>query len=264
MKRSNPSTVSAPTAQLAIAVSEATANPAPFPYRDYIAAKSQLQTALERGPFYARVVGASGTGKTSLARDLVADLDRHRYQFLYLSAQRVSLLAVARFFAQTLRVAPRRNSLETIKAIADVLESQPTHLVAWIDEAADLPTTTLSELRTMAEFRCDLAPVFSVVLAGPPELRLVLDAPALFPLKRRITVLPVLDGLRRDELDPFLTHRFGGEAKRIDIAARDELFERVHGVPALVDRVVRHALGHIDRATVDDDSLREAFDACAL
>lgn len=264
MKRPSSTAASIPAAQLAIAVAEATANPAPFAYRDYVAAKSDIKGALLRGPFYGLVVGASGTGKTSLVRDLSADLDRHQHQLLYLSAPRVSLLSVVRYFAQTLRVTPRRSSLETIKVIADVLASQPTHLLAWIDEAAGLPADTLSELRSMAEFNCDVPQVFSVVLAGPPELRLLLDAPALFPLKRRITVRAVLEGLGRDELDAFLTHRFGPEAKRMLVGLRDELFERAHGVPALLDRVVRHALERAGRGSVDDESLREAFDACAL
>ena len=262
MKRS--SLIPVPAPHLPTAAAELAPNPAPFPYRDYVAAMNDLKAALTRGPFYGQVVGASGTGKTSLARELSADLDRHQHQFLYLSAPRVSLLSVVRYFAQTLRITPRRSSLETIKVIADVLQTQPTHLVAWIDEAAGLPADTLSELRSMAEFNCEVPQVFSVVLAGPPELRLLLDAPALFPLKRRITVRAVLEGLRTDELDAFLAHRFGTDAKRLAPGLLDELFERAHGVPALLDRVVRYALERAGRGAVDDEALREAFDACAL
>jgi type II secretory pathway predicted ATPase ExeA len=264
MKRSSLSSVPAPTPQLPMAAADLAPNPAPFPYRDYVAAKDYLKGALGRGPFYGLVVGASGTGKTSLAREVSADLDRHQHQFLYLSAPRVSMLSVVRYFAQILRVTPRRSSLETIKVIADVLQAQPTHLVAWIDEAAGLPADTLSELRSMAEFNCEAPQVFSVVLSGTPELRLLLDAPSLFPLKRRITVRAALEGLHRDELDAFLAHRLGAEAKRIVPGLRDELFERAHGTPALIDRVVHFALDRAGRGLVEEEALREVFDACAL
>jgi type II secretory pathway predicted ATPase ExeA len=69
-----------------------------------------------------------------------------------------------------------------------------------------------------------------------------LEAPELFPLKRRLVVRVALDGLRRDELDAFLAHRFGDAARRVPPSLKDELFERTRGAPALVDRVVAYAL----------------------
>ena len=248
----------------AAAAPDAAPNPAPFPYRDYLTAREALVRALAAGPFYGLVLGASGTGKTSLVREVSASLDRHQHQLLYLSTPRVSLLSIVRYFAQVLRVTPRRSSLETIKVLADAVQAQPTHLVAWIDEAGGLPPDTLSELRSMAEFNHEVPQVFSVVLAGTQELRQALETAALFPLKRRITVHVALEGLRRDELDAFLEHRFGSlEARRV-VASRDELFERAHGIPAVIDRVVRYALGRVTRGPVDDEALREAFDVYAL
>lgn len=260
MKRSSIMPTSQPTS-----ASEALPNPAAFPYRDYVAARTQLETALRAGVFYGLVLGSSGTGKTSLVREISGTLDRHQHQLLYLSAPRVSLLSIARYFAQVLHVTPRRSSLETIKVIADAVRTQPTHLIAWIDEAASMPVDTLGELRSLAEFSHEVPQIFSVVLSGPLELKTLLDTPALFHIKRRVCVRVTLEGLRRDELDPFLLHRFGGlDARRLPIGLRDELFERVRGVPALADRVVRHALDRAGKATVGDEHLREALDVAAL
>lgn len=240
-------------------------DPAPFPYRDYLAARDAIAAELTHGPFYALILGASGTGKTSLARAIGRGLDRHQHQFLYLSTPRVSLLSIVRYFAQVLRVTPRRSSLETIKVLADALEAQPTHLIAWIDEAAGLPADTLAELRSMAEFNHEVAQVFTVVLSGPPELRQAIDAPTLFHLKRRFALQLTLEGLRRDELEPFLRHRFGSpDAARLVPGAHDELFERTHGLPALSDRVVRYVLKRVPRGPIDEEAIREALDACGL
>jgi general secretion pathway protein A len=237
----------------------------PFPYRDYIAAKDGLSAALRGSAFYALVTGPSGTGKTSLARDVSAGLDRRAHQFLYLSSPKVSLLSIVRYFAQVLRVTPKRSSLETIKVIADQLQAQPTQLVAWIDEAAAVPADTMSELRTLAEFNHEVPQIFTIILSGPPELKSLLDLPALFPLKRRISVRCPLGGLRQDELEPFLVHRFGaGDARRIPLGLREELFERTHGVPALVDRVARTVLERVGKGVVGDESLREALDVAGL
>lgn len=55
-------------------------NPAPFPYRDYVVAQELLQSTLRDGPVYAELTGGSGTGKSSLLRELTDNLDRHHFQ----------------------------------------------------------------------------------------------------------------------------------------------------------------------------------------
>ena len=244
---------------------ETAANPTAYPYRDYVAARTLLLSSLHDGIFYGLVLGGSGTGKTSLVRELSQTLDRREFQLLYLSTPRVSLLSITRYFAQVLRVPPRRSSLETIKVIADAVQAQPTKLIAWIDEAGSMPVDTLGELRSLAEFSHEVPQIFSVVLSGMPELKALLDAPALFSLKRRISVRIALEGLRRDELDAFLLHRFGpADARRLPLALRDELFERARGIPALLDAIARRALASAGMATVGDEHLRGALDAAAL
>jgi type II secretory pathway predicted ATPase ExeA len=103
----------------------------------------------------------------------------------------------------------------------------------------------------------------SLILSGPPELRSAFEAPQLFPLKRRLHVRAALDGLRRDELDAFVLHRFGDAARRVPMSLRDELFERTRGAPALVDKVIANALSRTTK-TLGDGELREALDAAGL
>ena len=113
-----------------------------------------------------------------------------------------------RYFAQVLRIVPRRSSVETIKALGDVIKDRSTRPVLWIDEADRMSMATLTELRSLVEFDPAPAPLLSLILSGPPELRTALEAPELFALKRRLIVRATLEGLRRDELDPFLVHRY--------------------------------------------------------
>jgi len=242
---------------------ELSPNPAPFPYRDWTTAKDELEAAFRRGTCYGLVTGASGTGKTSLCHALTASEGDARGQLLYLSASRVSLLSVVRYVAQVLRVPPRRSSVETIKALVDVIKERTTRPVLWIDEADHLPVATLTELRSLIEFDPAPQPLLSLILSGPPELKTLLEAPELFPLKRRLVVRVALDGLRRDELDAFLAHRFGEAARRVPPSLKDELFERTRGAPALVDRVVAYALARTAK-TLGDAELREALDVTGL
>lgn len=237
----------------------------PFPYRDYVAARHRLEAAIRGRPFYAIVTGLSGMGKTSLVHDLSATLDRHRHHLVYVSASKASLLGLSRFFAQVCHVMPRRSSLETTRVLADALKSQPTAQLVWMDEADQLPTDTLAGIRILAEGDLDVPQMFSIVFSGLPDLAPLLASPPLFPLQRRIGLRLQLHGLGRDELDAFLGHRFGNKhARRLPAALHDELFERTHAAPALLDKVVHIVLEQAGKEVVTDEHLREAFDAAGL
>ena len=232
----------------------------PFGYNDYVQARQALQRALGGPPFYALVTGASGMGKTCLLRDIAAGLDRHRHHIVYVSSSKASLVGVVHFLAQDLHVSPRRCYLETVQILTEAIQAQTAHLLLWIDEAHEVDPATLQEVRMVAEAGLGAEQILSVVLSGLPSLVAHLDAPKLFPLKRRIALRCRLDGLRRDELDPFLEHRFGHtDAGRVPDTLKDELFERTQAAPALLDSVLRQAFS-TGKGNLESDDIRAILD----
>ncbi|MFC1706525.1 hypothetical protein ACFL59_06835, partial [Planctomycetota bacterium] len=163
---------------------------------------------------------------------------------LYVSATaNASSLGLVRFLCQTFRVHPRRSYLETVTELVAALKAHPTAITLWLDEADQLPHDTLAELRGLVESDGRGRPIVSIVLSGLGELRTVIDTPSLFPLKRRLDLRCALEGLRRDEVGAFLTHRFGSNGSaRVPEQLRDELFERTRATPALLEKVVAWAL----------------------
>jgi len=241
----------------------AVAQSRPFPYGDYVCARDTLLSALGGPRFYATLTGPSGMGKTCLVRELGATLDRHRYTVVYLSSTRLSGLGLVCVLAQKLHLSPRRTYLETVQLLAEALAAQNSHVLLWIDEADQVPQALLQEVRMLAEPDMSSEQLVSVVLSGLPTLLSCLDNPALFPLKRRIGRRLSLAGLRRDELDDFLVHRFGSQHERLPQTVRDELFERTGAAPALLDSVVRRALERCGE-DIDQEALRVVLDAAGL
>jgi type II secretory pathway predicted ATPase ExeA len=236
----------------------------PFPYRDYVAASNALLAAIRKGPFYALVTGETGTGKTTLPREISQKLDRG-YKILYLSSSSVSPPGVSNFLAESLRVAPRRSHVQTAKAIADVLKAEPVHHIFWVDQADKASQESLTVVLALAEGDLAVPQLLSVVFSGLPELRTALDARELFPLKRRITVRCTLAGLARDEVDAFLVHRLGGAAaQRLPVATKDEIFERAKGSPALVAKAARTVLERMGEGPGNEDTLREGIHDAGL
>lgn len=236
----------------------------PFPYADYVKARRSLETALATSCFYALLTGSSGMGKTSLLREITSRLDRHRYHVVYLSSSKASVVGLARFLAQSLHVTPRRSYLETVQVLLEAIHAQSPHLLLWIDEADRIEASTVQEVRMLAESDLVTEQIFSVVLSGLPSLIAQLDAPSLFPLKRRISLRLSLTGLTREELTPFLHHRFGPQdAQRLPAQAADDLFERTQATPALIDSVLREAFA-ANKGQLDTEDLRSVLDAHGL
>ena len=240
-------------------------NPAPFAYADYVEAKSALESSL-RGPrFYALLCGASGMGKTCLLRDICARLDRHRHQVVYVSCAQASVLSIVRHLARVLHVTPRRSYLETTHVLAEAIQAYTAHLLLWMDEADQVEPAVLQQVRMLAESQLSCEQLMSVVFSGLPAIGSQLDAPRLFPLKRRIAHRLSLAGLRRDELERFVQHRFGtSEAARVPCSIYDELFERTQATPALIDKVLRHALNSSEQPQLDSEAVRVALDLAGL
>ncbi len=219
-----------------------------FAYADFARARDELLRRLAL-PFYYLLLGSSGTGKTLLLRLVSAALDRHRLQPLYVVAERLlTPTALVRLLAQAVHMPTRRTHAETTKALAQVLRSRLSvqRLVVFVDEAHRLTDDALESLRITAEAELEAPPLFSLVLAGPPELRERFDTSDLFAFKRRLAGRVELTGLRRDECRPFLERRLG---PRVAARFRDDavalLFERGRGVPALVERCFTLVLDHV-------------------
>ena len=182
----------------------------PFPYGDYEAARTALRRAIGSGHVFASLEAPSGAGKSTLVRQLAPELESSRVQILYVSSSSASTYGLLNTLARALRVPPLRSCLETSQLVASALKGAPVRYALWLDEADEVSSDTLREVRILAEADLTSSQILSVVLSGLPALRAVLDAPELFPLKRRIALRLKLTGLSKDELDPFLSHRFGG------------------------------------------------------
>lgn len=205
-----------------------------FPFSDFTEAKKTLLTALGEKEPYVLLTGESGSGKTSLLREVKREIDRCRMRLFYFIFARLSPAGLVRVLARSLRMRPLRSQPETVKAIARILREEPWHALVVVDDAQMVPEETFAELRTMAEVELEGNPPLSVVLSGLPPLRERLRAPHLFSLWRRILTRIEITGLTREELRPFAEHVVGEGADRLADDTLALLFENARGIPGLL------------------------------
>lgn len=213
------------------------------------------------------LTGEVGTGKTTLVRHFLSQVgpDVRTAVILY-----PALSAGELFHAilQDLEVPFAGGSLkDAVDTLANALiEAKALHLkvVVLIDEAQNLKPHVLEQLRLLSNLETEREKLITLVLVGQPELRDLLDQPALRQLSQRITSRSHLEPLTVDETRKYVKHRLlvaGGQGSEIDEAALTRVHEFSGGVPRVVNVLCDRALvGAFGRGlkVVDEELVRAA------
>ena len=114
-----------------------------------------------------------------------------------------------------------------------------------IDEAQHLRNDVLEDIRLLCNFAMDSENRLCLLLVGLTELRRRLAMAVHESLSQRLIVRHHLNGLDRDELDHYLTHRLrlaGCELPLFEPCAIEALFQSTRGLPRLINRIAHYAL----------------------
>jgi len=210
---------------------------------------------------FVQLTGEVGSGKTTLCRAMLEQLDGHFSTAVILNpvlnAEEL-MKAIATEFGLE---APGRDRLEAVAAISGFLlkqAGQGRESVLIIDEAQNLTEELLEQVRLLSNIETDDRKLLQIVLLGQPELRDRLNSHRLRQLRQRITVRYHLKPLTRFEMTQYVQHRLElAGAKGVPYFTRPALW-RVYfyswGVPRLVNAVCDKALlagyvEHSDRIT---------------
>lgn len=199
---------------------------------------------------YISLIGEAGTGKTTLLRRIVGDLEKTiRVAFYYYNTT-LTFDEFLDFICTSfgLQVQEGRK-LEKIQAIDKFLRERLAEGgtgVVIIDEAHHLADEVLENLRLLSNIELDNHKLLQIVLVGQPELEQKLDRSELRQLKQRIAVSCRLGCLKPQAVEPFIHYRmqtagcnrydvFSPQAIRL-IAARSD------GIPRIINTICDNSL----------------------
>jgi len=236
------------------------------------------------GGGFVQLTGEVGTGKTTLCRLLLEQLRQHEDSMptrvaLVLNPRQtpVELLqTICEELHLDLAQLDQDNQRGSVKALVDVLNAfllqahaDGLRVVLVIDEAQNLSTDALEQVRLLTNLETDTQKLLQIVLLGQPELRDMLARDELRQLAQRITArfhLTPLDGAESAE---YMRHRYrvgGGQRFPFGAAALRRVHAHSGGVPRLINVIAERALlaGYAhDAATIDartvDRAAREAL-----
>jgi len=231
-----------------------------FLYRSpsHASAFELLQYAIKRREGFVVVTGDIGTGKTTLCRALLEDIDRNTFTALVLNpfmSEEDLLKRILQDFGVISREDVKRGQLahvtkqELIDALYEFLLGLiplKAQAVLIIDEAQNLPVSVLEQIRILSNLETDKEKLLQIILVGQLDLLPLLKSPEMRQLDQRVSIRYQLDPLDKEGVSAYIGHRLSiaGGAGRVRFASR--AVAKIHrisgGIPRLINLICDRAL----------------------
>ena len=189
-------------------------NPDPqfyFDSRQHRRAMSFVEYGLHQGEGFIVITGEVGTGKTTLVRNLLANLDSRQVVAANLVSTQLdaedTLRMVAGAFGIRTKELAKSELLLSLEALLASHASQGRRCLLIVDEAQNLAAQAVEELRMLSNFQAGTQALLQSFLVGQPEFRAILQAPGLHALRQRVIAACHIDPLDADDTRAYIEHR---------------------------------------------------------
>lgn len=197
------------------------------------------------------VSGEVGAGKTFASAVLASRLGASCQCVLLKSPPangKQLLRALGLRLGLTLRPQADKLSLtEELEAHLLRLQSRGRLVALLLDEAQDLSTGALEELRLLWNWECGGQRLIQIVLIGQPELRQKLLLPRWEPLRQRVVLSCHLGNLSQADIEPYIAHRIAVASESTpEVAFSPEAAQAIHratgGIPRMINVLCDNSL----------------------
>jgi len=220
----------------------------------YMSAKHRLAlTYLEYGLMdgigFVLLTGEIGTGKTTLIRKLLSQVEKDvEIAVVFntnVTSEQLLELILHEFEIET-RSRRKAAHLDTLNQFLIQKYGEGRRVVLIVDEAQNLSWSALEEIRMLSNLQTDQEPLLQIVLVGQPALRSKLQDPSLAQLSQRIAVSYHLGSLSFEEVREYISHRLkkagNQEVNIFDPEALKSISHHSKGIPRAINIICDAAL----------------------
>ncbi|OGX06542.1 MAG: hypothetical protein A3G87_03610 [Omnitrophica bacterium RIFCSPLOWO2_12_FULL_50_11] len=212
--------------------------------RQHLDAFSCLLYGIESRKGFIQITGEIGAGKTTLCRAILEKLKTKTHTALILNPKLSELFllrAIAEDFGIALSAYDHKDCFDALNRFLLEEFHKGYNTVLIIDEAQGLTPKTLEQVRLLSNLETNREKLIQIVLVGQPELKDMLNHPALAQLRQRITIRFHLTPLDRNEVEEYIRHRLRvagwppGVPNPFTQEAIDFIYEHSGGIPRLIN-----------------------------
>lgn len=198
---------------------------------------------------FVMVTGEIGTGKTTICRTLLNELDENtEVAFIfnpYLSPEEL-LRKINEDFGIDSKAETVRELIDELNAYLLDRNAKGKNCVLVIDEAQNLTPGVLEQIRLLSNLETETTKLLQIVLIGQPELMQHLSLDELRQLNQRITARYHLHPLERQETLQYIAYRLrvAGGRRRINFTpgAVKVIYKHSGGTPRVINAICDRAL----------------------
>lgn len=207
-------------------------------------ALAQLVYGIKTRRGFAVLTGEVGTGKTTLIHRLMDELNgsvKTAYVFNMITSAKDLLRYVCEKFGII-------DSLESREDVHDYLslferflfrsQENGDNVALIIDEAQNLTTEVLENIRLLSNFETPRAKLLQILLVGQPELAVRLNTPELRQIKQRVALRHHLSNLDSAECTKYISTRLEIAGASVSLFASDALaavYDYSNGIPRIIN-----------------------------
>ena len=212
-------------------------------------AVANVRFALINHDSFVIITGEIGIGKTTILNTVMEDLgpDYVTAKLVHTTLSHIELLqALLSEFGMPNYRKKKVMLLDTLRTFFLEQHRNGKHVVIIVDEAQNLSSSALEELRLLSCIDTSDRRIVSIVLTGQPSLDDLLDAPGLTQLRQRARLRQRLDAMVEAETLEYVKHRLqiaGGNADEIfEPETLREIHRLTSGIPRLINTLCDTAL----------------------
>ncbi len=221
-----------------------------FLSKNHQEAFAHLLYGIDNHAGFIELTGEIGTGKTTVLRTLLGQLDENVYRTALIFNPRMSATELLRSINGEYGIRGEALSdAELLRELNHFLlreKSAGRTVVLVIDEAQNLEPPVLEQIRLISNLETETDKLIQIVLAGQPELGRLLERRDLRQLAQRITVRYHLRPMDFDDTNKYIRHRLGMVGHGLTVgftrSALKRIFRFSGGTPRLVNIVCDRAL----------------------